>query len=51
VTIKAFKGKFPSLGAEVFIDETAVVIGDVVLGNHVSIWPTAVVRGMWKASV
>lgn len=45
MAIRAFKGKFPSLGMAVFIDETAVVIGDVTLGNDVSIWPAAVVRG------
>jgi carbonic anhydrase/acetyltransferase-like protein (isoleucine patch superfamily) len=33
------------MGEGVFVDESAVVIGDVTLGNHVSIWPTAVVRG------
>jgi carbonic anhydrase/acetyltransferase-like protein (isoleucine patch superfamily) len=28
-----------------FIHSTAVVVGDVVLGERVSIWPTAVLRG------
>lgn len=45
MAIKAFKGKYPNLGANVYVDDTAVVIGDVTLGNNVSIWPTAVVRG------
>lgn len=38
----AFK---PVLGARVFIDPSAVVIGKVTLGDDVSIWPTTVVRG------
>ncbi len=38
-------GKAPRLGARVFIAETAAVIGDVVLGDDVSIWYAAVVRG------
>jgi carbonic anhydrase/acetyltransferase-like protein (isoleucine patch superfamily) len=29
----------------VYIDPAAVVIGDVVLGDDVSVWPTAVLRG------
>lgn len=28
-----------------WIHETAVVLGDVVLADHVSVWPTAVIRG------
>jgi carbonic anhydrase/acetyltransferase-like protein (isoleucine patch superfamily) len=45
VSIRAFKDKQPRLGQAVYIDETAVVIGDVSLGDDVSIWPTSVVRG------
>jgi carbonic anhydrase/acetyltransferase-like protein (isoleucine patch superfamily) len=43
--IRKFKNKLPISGENVYIDETAVVIGDVVIGDDVSIWPTAVVRG------
>ena len=43
--INAFNGKFPRFDESVYIDETAVIIGDVTLGADVSIWPTAVVRG------
>ena len=43
--LRKFKESKPVLGAAVFVDETAVVIGDVTLGDDVSIWPTAVVRG------
>lgn len=35
----------PRLGENVFVDPSAVVIGDVVLGNDCSVWPTAVIRG------
>ncbi len=31
--------------ASYWIHETAVVIGDVILGDDVSVWPTAVIRG------
>ncbi|MFK8014302.1 MAG: gamma carbonic anhydrase family protein [Gammaproteobacteria bacterium] len=35
----------PVLGERVFVDPSSVVIGDVTLGDDVSIWPMAVVRG------
>ena len=43
--VKAFKDKYPRIGQSVYIDDSAVVIGDVTLGDDVSIWPTTVVRG------
>jgi len=44
MTLRAFNNKRPNLGASVYIDDSAVVIGDVTLGDDVSIWPTAVIR-------
>ncbi len=43
--IRRFATATPSLGADVWIDPTAVVIGAVRLGEGVSIWPGAVLRG------
>jgi len=45
VTIRTYNDKLPVLGKSVYIDKSAVVIGDVILGDDVSIWPTTVVRG------
>jgi carbonic anhydrase/acetyltransferase-like protein (isoleucine patch superfamily) len=45
VSIRKFNDKQPIIGESVYIDDSAVVIGDVTLGNDVSIWPTVVVRG------
>jgi carbonic anhydrase/acetyltransferase-like protein (isoleucine patch superfamily) len=45
MAIRAFNGKHPTIGNAAFIDDSAVVIGDVHLGDDVSIWPMAVVRG------
>jgi len=42
---RPYRGIHPTLEEGVYIDPTAVVIGDVVLGRDVSIWPMAVVRG------
>jgi len=35
----------PTIHATAYIHPAAVVIGDVTLGAHVSVWPTAVIRG------
>ncbi|KTC90766.1 gamma carbonic anhydrase family protein [Fluoribacter dumoffii] len=43
--IRSFQGKWPSIGQRVFIDPKSVVIGDVLLGDDVSVWPMAVIRG------
>ena len=44
-TIRTHKDNTPQLGERVYIDPAAVVIGDVVLGDHCSVWPCAVIRG------
>ena len=43
--IQPYLGIHPTLGEGVYVDPTALVIGDVVLGDQVSVWPMAVVRG------
>jgi len=43
--IRAFQGISPIIGEGTYVDEAASVIGDVVLGDDVSIWPGTVVRG------
>lgn len=43
--IRHYKHHTPMLGSDVFIDPSAVVIGDVILGDDVSVWPCAVIRG------
>ncbi|MCL5404591.1 MAG: gamma carbonic anhydrase family protein [Candidatus Marsarchaeota archaeon] len=40
-----FKGKAPKVDKEAFIAETAMLIGDVRIGKHSSIWYGAVLRG------
>lgn len=43
--LRSYKGIAPTLGERVYIDPAASVIGDVVLGDDVSIWPGTVLRG------
>jgi carbonic anhydrase/acetyltransferase-like protein (isoleucine patch superfamily) len=45
MSVRAFNNKHPKFGNSVYIDDSAVVIGDVILGDDVSIWPATVVRG------
>lgn len=45
MSIRKFNGILPNIGHSTYIDESAVVIGDVTIGDNVSIWPTTVVRG------
>jgi carbonic anhydrase/acetyltransferase-like protein (isoleucine patch superfamily) len=40
-----YRGVRPTLGTGAWVDPAALVIGDVVLGEHASVWPMAVVRG------
>ena len=44
-TLHAFGGVVPSLGQDVYIHPSATIIGDVVLGDHASVWPGVVIRG------
>lgn len=43
--LRIYNGIAPKLGERVYIDPAATVIGDVVLGDDVSVWPGAVIRG------
>lgn len=45
MTIRDFQGKSPKIDDSAFVDETAVVIGDVEIGADSSIWPMTVIRG------
>jgi len=37
--------RIPDIAPTAWVHETATVIGNVVLGDHVSVWPQAVIRG------
>jgi carbonic anhydrase/acetyltransferase-like protein (isoleucine patch superfamily) len=43
--IRAYKGITPTIPASCYVDDSAQIIGDVVLGEHASIWMNAVLRG------
>jgi carbonic anhydrase/acetyltransferase-like protein (isoleucine patch superfamily) len=43
--IRSYRGVLPKVAASAYIDPSAQVIGDVVVGERASIWPNATVRG------
>ncbi len=43
--IRSYRGRTPQIAASAYIDPAAVVIGDVTIGEHSSVWPCAVIRG------
>lgn len=45
MNIRRYDGHVPQLGERVFVDPSAVVLGDVQLGDDCSVWPATVIRG------
>ena len=45
MSIRSYKGIKPTLGSNVYVDDSAVLAGDIVLGDDVSIWPLVAARG------
>lgn len=45
MSIREFNGIRPQLARGAWVDDQACVIGDVILGEEVSVWPCAVIRG------
>jgi carbonic anhydrase/acetyltransferase-like protein (isoleucine patch superfamily) len=43
--LEAYQGIIPRLGNGVYVHPSASVIGDVELGDNVSVWPGTVLRG------
>ncbi|MCK5091999.1 MAG: gamma carbonic anhydrase family protein [Gammaproteobacteria bacterium] len=45
MNIRAFNKTTPNLAEGVYVDDTALVIGDVKIGPDSSVWPMTVIRG------
>ena len=45
MTIKQFNDITPKIASSAYVDDTALVIGDVIIGEDSSIWPMTVIRG------
>lgn len=45
MNIRSYQGSTPTLGERVWVDPTAVIIGQVAIGADSSVWPYVVIRG------
>ena len=45
MNIRPYQGMTPKLGERVFVDPSAVVLGDVEISDDSSVWPLVVIRG------
>jgi len=45
MTVRTFEDKTPRIDPSVYVDEKALVIGEVAIAKDASIWPMTVVRG------
>ncbi|ALO40560.1 gamma carbonic anhydrase family protein [Pseudoalteromonas phenolica] len=43
--IRSYKGIYPKLEKSVYVDESAVLVGDITLGEDSSVWPLVAARG------
>ena len=45
MTVRKFENVSPAIAASAYVDEAALVIGDVTIGDDASLWPMVVARG------
>lgn len=44
-SLRTYKGISPTLNENVYIDESCVLVGDIILDDNASIWPLVAARG------
>ena len=45
MAIRSYKGVTPSFNSSVYVDESSVLVGDITIGDHCSVWPLVAARG------
>ena len=45
MTVRIFENQQPTIGEKTYVDDSALVIGDVIIGVDCSVWPMTVIRG------
>lgn len=43
--VRSYRGTSPRIAESAYVDSSAQVIGDVVIGERTSVWPNACIRG------
>ena len=45
MALRTYHSIYPQLGAGCYVDESSVIVGDVILEDDASIWPLVAARG------
>lgn len=45
MTIRSYKGIYPTVADNTYIDDSSVLVGDITIGSNSSIWPLVAARG------
>ena len=45
MTLKAFETHYPTIAKSAYVDDSAIIAGDVTIGKDSSVWPLVVIRG------
>lgn len=45
MALRSYKGVFPTLAKGVYVDDSAVLVGNIVLAEDVNVWPQVAARG------
>ena len=45
MTIKTFEENAPNIHSSAYVDDTAIIIGKIEIGEDSSVWPMSVIRG------
>ncbi len=45
MAIRSYQNHTPTVGDQAYIDDSAIIIGNVSIGSDVSVWPLTVIRG------
>jgi len=45
MAIRSYQNHNPVIDNSCYVDDSAIVIGDIEIGSHCSIWPLSVIRG------
>ncbi len=43
--VRSYRGKHPQIASDAWVDESSIVIGEVMIGPRSSVWPLCVIRG------
>ncbi|MGF1726439.1 gamma carbonic anhydrase family protein [Photobacterium nomapromontoriensis] len=43
--LRPYKGRFPTISPDSYLDPSAVLIGNITIAEHTSIWPLVAARG------